>query len=250
MNLSEKINFLALKTFKSVNDINFCNRVWSADQAVYQKRLKALGFHEMENVLDAGFGMMQWSYALSKMNNKVYGIEFSNERYKFACELAEKLSIQNFFPYQGSVEDMPYEDEFFDGIFSYSVVMLTDYRKSLREFYRTMKKGAFLYFNANGLGWYIYNIIEEPNKSVDFSPRERAIGVIRDTLRYYSGKKIHGNEIIIDKDLLYDDLVTMGFKNIVIEGEGKINITDEIINPFFKETYYNQTGVFEVLCQK
>jgi ubiquinone/menaquinone biosynthesis C-methylase UbiE len=250
MNVFFIVEELAKEIFKSENDISFCKRVWSTDQSIYQNRLKALGFRNKQKVLDAGFGMMQWSYALLNICKEVYGIEFDDERFKFAQALSKKLQICNFNIFQGSVEKMPFDDGFFDGIFSYSVIMLTDYRKTLNEFYRTLKKGGTLYFNANGLGWYIYNIIEEPNKTNDFSPRSRSIEVLKNTMRYYRGEKLLGKEIMIDKDLLYDDLLKTGFKNILIEGEGKIKTTDYDIKPFFKDTYYNEIGVFEVLCQK
>jgi len=130
MIISNIIELLAQKNFVSENDINFCNRVWNTDTSLYERRLKGLGFFDKNVILDAGFGMMQWSYVLSKLNNKVYGIEFNEERYKFACELKEKLNIQNFYPFRGSIENMSFDDNLFDGIFSYSVIMLTDYRKS------------------------------------------------------------------------------------------------------------------------
>ena len=83
--------------------------------------LKTIGFTNLPCVLDAGFGMGQWTVPLSQQNSELHGIEFSNDRYE-AVKIDFDLNITNAYIQQGSIENLPYEDNKFDAIFCYSVI--------------------------------------------------------------------------------------------------------------------------------
>lgn len=250
--IKDKVEELSELFTKDV-DRDFSRRVWNSDPAVYTARIKALGFENMKNVLDAGCGMGQWLYALSEINSHVTGVEFDEQRYAFTNELMETIAPANTKVVQGSVEELPFPDNSFDAIFSYSVVLCTDYRKSLKEFYRVLKPGGKLYFNSNGLGWYIYNLIHTHNDSQGFSSREMAEVAIKVSLHYFATNEFKRGKyaaIITPEEVVLSDLQKLGFKNITSAPEGTINLTNQTIKPFFKGEYDGLEGVTEYLCSK
>lgn len=233
------------------NDRDFSKRVWGTKQSVYINRVKAINFIDKSHVLDAGCGFGHWTEALRKLNKKVTGIEYSDLRFDFCKKIKEFLTQENADYVKGNIESMPFEENTFDAIFSYSVIYCTDYRKSLKEFYRVLKPGGVLYFNTNGLGWYLYNLIEGHNNTENFDTRKMAIETFSNSLSYYSqGKHNQGKYIITPKQTIVNELVKLGFKNSVIGDEGTINTNNVEIPSFFKGGYYDEEGVFEVLAKK
>lgn len=242
----------ARKFLKSSNSFDFCMRVWNTDMNTYVNRLKALNLENSDKVLDAGFGLGQWLFGLAQMNKKVVGIEYDEARYQFAKELYEENGIDNVSLNMGSVENLPFEDNTFDSIFSYSVILCTDYRKSLREFYRVLKPGGKLYFNTNGLGWYLHNLFQGHNDSTDFSSKKMAINALSATVNYFTaGSAPNGSCIVMPNNIVLEDLRNIGFKNVISSAEGTINIMNTVeIKPFFKGEYEGHEGVTEYLCEK
>jgi SAM-dependent methyltransferase len=157
---------------------------------------------------------------------------------------------------QGSIENMSIADESVDAIFSYSVIFMTDYRKTLREFYRILKPNGKLYFTVNGLGWYLYCLIEEHNKSDMYDPRQMAISSLDSTINYFAderNKSVNASDqLIIPIDVLTKELIELGFDTPIVNYEGKINVTNEPANQSFyqKETYSNKPFIHEVLVTK
>ena len=153
---------------------------------------------------------------------------------------------------QGTLDEIACENDTFDGIFAYSSILFTDYRKTLKEFHRVLKSGGKLYFNANGLGWYLYNIIDEHNSTNNFSSRQMGIDTIKNSLKFYStGSAGPGDQIIMIREIIIDEMEKIGYQIVAQGGEGTINLQKDIkINPFFKSEYYDQDGVFEILAIK
>jgi SAM-dependent methyltransferase len=233
------------------NDREFFLRVWNTPADTYIQRLKAIGFSGLGKVLDAGFGFGQWLLPLATLNSSVTGIEFSQVRFDAVGRLIGK-EYPNLDIYRGTVEEMPFPDNSFDGIFSYSVILCTDYRKTLAEFYRVLKPGGKLYFNTNGLGWYLHNLLTGHNDASDFSSKTMAINAMKATIAYYSeGSTLPGECIITPVATIRSDLKKLGFGDPVIAAEGTINI-DPRVKPasFFKGEYLGEEGVFEVLVTK
>ena len=234
------------------NDAEFFQRVWNQDLTVYENRIKAIDFKGMTNVLDAGFGVGQWLVNLAKLNNRVYGIEYSPERVAAVESIIKRLGVGNCNLQQGSIESLPYEDSFFDAIFCYGVIFLTDVRKSLKEFQRVLKPGGKLYISVSGLGWFTMLIIEEKNKSEAYDPRRAAMEAIENTIFYLEDETITpGQQVIIPSKLISRYLQELGFNNTIIDGDGKINITNQKnVISFYQKEYLGNEFVYELLTQK
>tara|TARA_B110001452_G_C15238747_1_gene428915 strand:- start:5 stop:748 length:744 start_codon:yes stop_codon:yes gene_type:complete len=234
------------------NDLEFFQRVWSSDLQLYSNRIKAIDFIDKSKVLDAGFGMGQWLVPLSKMNKEVHGIEFSSTRVKVVKKLIEALDIRNTTVCQGSIEDLPYENNFFDAIFCYGVLFCTNFKKSLKEFYRVLKPGGALYFTANELGWFLYLLYEEHNKSKAYSPKKIAIEAIQNSLEYYDNSDFKpGTQVIIPVEVARKNLENLGFTVIKHDSEGYINLRNKTSQSFYKHKEYMSYGfIYEVLARK
>jgi ubiquinone/menaquinone biosynthesis C-methylase UbiE len=234
-------------------DAEFFKRVWSSDLTKFKNRIEAIQFTNKERVLDAGFGMGQWAVELSKLNKHVYGVEFAENRVDAVNEIVEFLNIKNVNFVQGSIEELPYEDNYFDAIFCYGVIFCTDYKKSLNEFYRVLKPGGKLYFSANGLGWSLYCIIEQHNKSESYDPRYYAIENIHNTLNYVENNTFtQGFQVIIDRNSLHKHLGSLGFNNTIINHEGGINLINkgEDLSFYKRKHYQGHDFIFEALTTK
>lgn len=239
-------------SFLKGNDLAFFRRVWATSEDIYLNRLKAINFQGFDTILDAGFGFGQWLLPLAKLNRNVVGVEFSEERFKVVSALVNNYEGGNVTVYKGSIEHTSFPDESFDAIFSYSVILCTDYRKTIKEFSRILKPGGKLYFNTNGLGWYLHNLLEGHNSGAGFSSQEMAIHAIENTIHYY-GEGIHdqGKSIITPSSIILNDLKTNGFEKVKYGPEGTVKENNHIETiPFFKGEYYGHEGVIEFICTK
>ncbi len=251
MNSMNYINEIA-KSLKG-SDPEFFKRVWGADLEKYKTRLEALGMKGQKRILDAGFGMGQWLVKLAEMNEHVVGIEYSKDRVDAVKKIIQANAIENAEVFEGSIEKMPFKDSEFDAIFCYGVIFCTDYRKSLIEFTRTLKPGGKLYFTANDLGWFLFCLIEEHNKSENYDPRRMAASTILNSMNYYSQNETKtGEQLILNRNIVISELKSLGFQDIILKSEGHINFTEENKNnSFYSETDYLEQGfIFEVHATK
>lgn len=248
-NLLEKV---ALEENLQDNDKAFFMRVWNTDSTIYKNRLKAVGFENLNHVLDAGSGFGQWASVMASMNKNVTALEYSQMRVAASEKVIKGMGVKNCDFIQGTLDEIAVEDAQFDGIFAYSSILFTDYRKTLKEFYRTLKSGGKLYFNANGLGWYLHNIIDGHNSVEGFSSRQMGIDTLKNSFKFYNdGSMTPGIQLMMFPDLIVDEMRKIGYEIIAQGGEGTINISNEVsIKPFFKGEYYNEDGVFEILAVK
>ena len=51
---------------------------------------------------------------------------------------------------------------------------------------RVLKPGGKIYICSNGVGWYLYNIVKNPNASPDFNPRVYGLRTLFDSFLYHS----------------------------------------------------------------
>lgn len=248
---AEFIGSTADLVFTSDNERAFCKRVWATDPEIYRNRLRAVGFEGLGRVLDAGSGMGQWTMAMAQINGQVDALEISSERIEFSKLLFQKCQA-NATVAQGSIEELNYPDAVFDGVFCYSVLLCTDYKRALREFHRVLKPGGKLYFNTNGLGWYLYNLIEGHNASADFDPRKMAADTINNTLQYLSnGHHAPGSSLVMPMSTTVQFCEEIGFRIEASGGDGTLNPGGvQNLKSFFKAEYYNYEGVYEVICTK
>jgi len=234
------------------NDREFFQRVWATPLERYRNRLQAIGFARKREVLDAGSGMGQWSVALATLNLRVTSVEFAHDRVRACRTLFKELNLTNTRLVRASVTSSVLPSATFDAIFCYSVIMLTDYRATLREFHRLLKPGGSLYLNANGLGYYLKLIIEQPNRSSSYDPRNMASEVLSRSFGYMTGlgAKPEG-QILIPSKLMRQTLHESGFRGIRIGSEGSLRIGKASAPvPFYDPHYLGQETVYEVLARK
>jgi len=234
-------------------DFEFFQRVYSSDLDIYLNRVKAVDFVGMDNVLDAGCGMGQWSLMMAKVNNHIYSIDNSYSRINVVSELAGYMNVKNISPSVGDVGSLKgFEDCFFDAVFCYSVFNFTNYYNCIREFARVLKPGGRLYATANGLGWYINMIVSEKNKTMHYDPRMESVEIINTSLNLFSSnsKDIEGSTVI-PKEHLLKLLMVEGFDNVICQDEGAIQLTEIKPQTFYSNLQnYGMENVYEVVARK
>lgn len=109
---------------------------------------KFIGSIKNKNILDAGCGEGRNTRLFAKMGAKVTAIDISKKMIEFAQkeEVKNPLGIDYKI---GSMSDLSFLDnESFDVVISTMALMdCSDYQSSVKEFYRTLKKGGELFFN-------------------------------------------------------------------------------------------------------
>jgi len=253
--LIEHVRKLISKDFINFgdNDKQFIERIYSQGINKYKNRLKAISFFNHEKILDAGCGFGQWTLSLSELNKEVYACDYSKKRIKFVNMLKKKLTINTLDTKVLALENLDYPNNFFDSVFCYGVIFITDWKKSLRELFRVLKPGGHIYVNANDIGWYVNLWITEHNKAKDYDPRKLVSDTFLNTLLYEnSNKLLKGQNLIINQNEFSSEMTKCGFKNLLVEGEGKIRLNKKSPKPktFFQESYYGLNGTFEVLASK
>jgi SAM-dependent methyltransferase len=235
------------------NDQLFLERIYGGGLDKYTDRLKAIGFTGHQHLLDAGCGYGQWSLALAGMNLAVSSCDISRLRIDFLGDLTQELGVANLDFRVGGIDNLPYENESFDAIFSYSVIQLTPWRKSLADFARVLKPGGTLYINANAVGWYLHLWADEPNRADDYDPKAIAARTFADTLRYdRDGIYEPGMNLIIEPQTIKEELQRLNFTGIQIASEGCLSLNPDghSPKPFFKGEYKGQVGIYEVVATR
>jgi ubiquinone/menaquinone biosynthesis C-methylase UbiE len=233
--------------------LEFLERVYSKDMSVYINRLKAIGFHDFEKVLDAGCGFGQWSIGLAVLNKKVTSLDVATDRLMILNKIAKENNINAIRTKRGVLDELPFEESSFDGIFCYGAIFLTPWKKTLKEFARVLKKGGMLYVNADGLGWYLHLWKNMPNKSGDYDPKEYAAYALYNTFKYEKNESFFQKfGLIIEPEELSEESEKNEFEIIEKGDEGTINLKPKDIKtePFFKGVYEGKTGVFEILAKR
>lgn len=121
----------------------------------YIARLGMLG----ATALDAGCGVGNWSLALSDYFDSVTALEFSKDRLEFTSKVSKASNIRLNLV-QGSIEELPFPDKYFDCVFCNGVIFLTDYKKSMSEFSRVLKPGGMIYITFNEQAWWNHLIVD------------------------------------------------------------------------------------------
>lgn len=230
----------------------FFGRVWSTPQETYRRRLEAIGFTGCARVLDAGCGFGQWLPALAALNGSVTGIEFDPVRVAAARRALALTGCHGVEVQQGVVEELPFADGSFDAVFSYSVVLCTNYPRTFREFARVLKPGGRLYFNTNGIGWYLHNLVDGHHSTPGFSSFDMAVDAIRNTIAFLStGRNVPGQCIIMPRELTERAVAEAGLRILHTAAEGCINLTGvPDVKPFFAAEYYGLESIYEMICTK
>ena len=106
--------------------------------------IKLFRDHQIENVLIPGVGYGRNAALFSEAGFQLTGIEIS----KSANELARAGGLE-FKIHHGSVTEMPFDEEMYDGIFCYALVHLlnrNERRKFIRACFDQLKEGGLMIF--------------------------------------------------------------------------------------------------------
>lgn len=97
-----------------------------------------------EKILDLGCGAGRHVYFMAKENIKVYGVDISSSGIDYTKNVLENNGLEGDLKV-GSMDNIPYCDETFDGLINYGVLCYCDIKgasKTASEIYRVMKKGG------------------------------------------------------------------------------------------------------------
>lgn len=238
--------------FENAIDKQFFERVYSKSLTIYEKRLSQISMNAKNLVLDAGCGFGQWTIALSHLNEFVVGIDADIKKVKIAKLKAQMENAKNISFEIGSIEHLPFNDESFDAIICYSVIYRTNFKKSLKEFYRILKPNGVVYIVTNSLGWYLFNLITGHSSASDFNARIHSIQSIYHSMKYKFRKKIDKSkgDLFLSPALFSREMTSIGFKKILIQPEGHISLKGKQKLAFYPKKFLGLTNVFELLAEK
>jgi len=250
--INEKLIDECLKKAKIEKwDYDFGKRLWLSDFSKINKRIEMIGFSNHDHVIDAGSGFGQWTYALSAINKSITCIELDSKRVEFCSILFEKLGIKNVQFINNKIDAKDLQIPQANAIFSYSVLYLTDYKASLKNFTKWLKKDGLLYINSNDIGWYFYNLANDHNSNKNFSSKKMAADVLYNTLNALKqGNFKPGQPYPIARKDVLAQLKSHGFNTISSGADGSANIVDDSILPFFIDKFLDYEAVYEVYSQK
>ena len=121
----------------------------------YENCLKELKIIPAEKVLEVGFGSGQWLIAMSKHCKEVFGIEPMEYQHEFTKQKIAEFGCQNIQLFKGGGEKLPFENQSFNSVFSYSVLTFCYPDKTISEMARVLKPGGRLYISTSGLGYFL-----------------------------------------------------------------------------------------------
>lgn len=101
--------------------------------------------HEIDNILIPGFGYGRNAKYFIDNGINVTGIEISET----AIDIAKKHFDKSIKIYHGSVSSMPFDKEFYDGIFCYSLIHLLNEKervKLIQDCYNQLKPNGYMIF--------------------------------------------------------------------------------------------------------
>ncbi len=146
-------------------EADFFREEYGRGLTYYLKRLDRLMFSG-DKVLDAGCGVGQWSLALAQRFNQVQSVDINESRLASFQKILKGSSIQNVQVQKASITDLPFEENTFDAIFCYGVIMFTPIEQTLTEFHRILKPGGRVYLCLNAEGWYL-SLLEQRELSTE-----------------------------------------------------------------------------------
>lgn len=181
----------------------------------------------------------------------MHAIDSNENRIRFLQEITKIAGIHNITVKNAALEAMGYAPSIFNAIFCYSVLYLTDYRKTIAEFSRILMPRGKVYICSNGIGWYIHNIIGNDNSTLD-DTRQMGIDAITNTVNYLGSNKYDSRkQLITPGEMIVAELEKNGFVSILYEGDGKINLSNQPdVKAFYHNQYYGEEGVYEIIAEK
>lgn len=218
----------------------------------YRVRLQALGFENLDRVLDAGCGTGQWSVALASLNKQVDAVDVDDDCLRFTTLLASSEKASNCRVQKTSIVTLPFADQTFDGITCYSVLMLCGSHPLVvfKEFNRVLKPGGKLYLSVDTWGWYFHLLMDQ---GIFGSQRYRIPYVykyfVRTVKHWITGKEVR---FVLTKSFIESTLKKAGFNISALSHEGGINISGGKVKvePAIRKRYYGLQAIIDALAVK
>lgn len=175
-------------------------------------------------LLDAGCGTGQTAaYIYQQYFANVFGLEINPIMIEKAKNRFQSLQVPIQL-IQGSVEEIPFEDQTFDFILSESVLAFVDKPKAISEFYRVLKKGGRLIANEMTIN---HKLGLEEEKEI---------------------KKFYGiDSLLLEKDWK-SHLKKAGFKNIKVKAH-KLSLETGSNGPEFNFSKNFEPELFDIFHQ-
>lgn len=151
------------------------------------------GKHGLKKILIPGYGYGRNAKFFTDKGFDVTGIEIS----KTAIDLAKKQYGKSIHVHHGSVSDMPFDDEIYDGVFCYALIHLLnegERAKLIEDCYNQLRPGGYMVFVAISKNTATYGQGKEVDKDTFLTPH----GI---TIFYYdslSVEKEFGNYGILE----------------------------------------------------
>ncbi|EKD89881.1 MAG: S-adenosylmethionine (SAM)-dependent methyltransferase [uncultured bacterium] len=125
-------------------------------------RLKKI-IKKNQTILEAGCGLSQWVYCLSRQGYKILGVDIARKTINKIKKNYPKINL-----HVADVEDLPYKDNSFDVYLSFGVVehFIKGPSKVLKEAHRVTKSGGLLYITVPYLNiprYIKYNFFTKQN---------------------------------------------------------------------------------------
>ena len=236
--LSKKIELKTKKLFSKIhldqlNENKIFNRLKILLNTDFFKVDKK--FFKNKICLDAGSGLNL---------NATINLLDQGAQYVYACDLnpkIKKLNKKKFHKYknryevrQANLKKLPYKNEMFDFVHCAGVIHhTTDYKKSINELCRTVKKGGYIYIEAYGSGGIVREITSFLRNKVNSDKKfERLIknldeSDLRNFFLYISNSKYQEKIFdLFDKDLV-------------------LTIKDRLLSPLYVE--FSDKEIFKIL---
>lgn len=114
-------------------------------------------YHSGEKVLEIGVGIGTDLARYAENNAKVYGIDLGQDQVEFTKLNFKQKGLEFEEIKQGSAESIPYEDGFFDLVYSFGVLHHTpNTEASIDEVYRVLKNDGQAIIMLYARGWKHY----------------------------------------------------------------------------------------------
>lgn len=232
--------------FQGDNARSFARRMFETNSATYESAIRRIGFRDLGIVLDAGCGYGQWSFALAESNAQVFSIDASLERINFISKVLSRSSVESIVAFHGDLGKGVIDSETVNAVFSYGVVFCTPWRETLAEFYRVLRPGGNLYFNATSIDWFAYLWRTRHNECSDYRPREVVASALANSVLYERGERDWVGQVVMDPEETVQALSSLGFVEIEWGWEGSLG-AGEFAGDFDSDL---ARGLFEVRCRK
>lgn len=233
-------------------DREFLSRIFSGGLTRYRDRLQNIRFDKLGRVLDAGAGFGQWALALESLGNTVYPLDVSMQRNRFLAEIVRTNEVQRVYGARASLETLPYQDNVFDGVFSFSSIYFLRYQLAINEFSRVLRPGGLLYINVNDIGWYLYLLFSGHNSTQGYNPRRYAVrSIVNTVLRTGPPYSEQGGSQYIPQKTIIQLLTKRGFDILARGGDGLIDVSGQgSVCPLLPARFWGLNAVYEILARK